>query len=133
MGLYSYQHSDGRIIDIYQSMQGNHDVWIDEDGNEWKRVYNNVPHAVVDGLLTIDPRSPQEFVRKTAKSKGKLGDLYEIAAELSDKRKAKDGIDGVERKSWSKYEKSRPNTIHPGRKKQLLKEAVGKSKHFELE
>lgn len=96
-----------------------------DDGEEWNRVFD-VPGAVIDSVFNIDPRSSQEFVRKTGLRKGKLNDLFQLSAELSEKRKSKDGVDGVESKSWENYEKTRPKTKHPSRLKQELKGKISK-------
>ncbi len=133
MPEYSYQCPKTlRIISVYQGMNDDHRFFGD-DGIEWKRIFD-VPGAVIDSVFNIDPRSPQEFVRKTGLRKGKMDDLFQLSAELSEKRAAKEGKDPVKLKSWDKYESSRSKgVIHPDRKKQQLKEAVGKSKHFTLE
>ncbi len=132
MPHYNFQHPDGRVISLYQGMNDPH-IYIDEDDVEWKRLFD-VPNTVIDSVFNIDPRSPQEFVRKTGLRRGKMNDLFQLSAELSEKRAAKEGKDPVKLKSWDKYESSRSKgVIHPDRKKQQLKEAVGKSKHFTLE
>ncbi len=121
---YDFQHPDGRIITLHQSVHDKHE-YIDDENVEWKRVFYP-PQTRVDSIFNIDPRSPQEFVRKTGQHKGKLNDIFQLSAELSEKRKSKDGVDGVERKSWDNYEKARPKTVHPGRKKQELKGRLSK-------
>lgn len=107
-------------------------VFIDEEGIKWNRIFSK-PNATVDSIYSIDPNNRQEFVDKTGKKSGKLGDIYQLSAELSEKRTEKEGIDKIKVKSWEKYEQKRYKTVHPDRKKQQLKEAIGKSKHFEIE
>ena len=107
--------------------------YIDEDGVEWNRIFSK-PNAVIDGVFNIDPNDRNEFVRKTGKVKGRLNDIMQLSAELSEKRVAKEGKDPVKLKNWENYEKSRvKGTLHPDRKKEKLKEAFAKSKHFEFE
>lgn len=132
MAQYDYQHPDGRIMTLFQSMQEKHQ-YIDHEGVEWKRIFES-PGAIIDSIFNIDPKSSQEFVRKTGKRTGKLNDLFQLSAELSEKRAQKEGKDVLKEKSWDKYENSRSKgTVHPGRKKQQLKEVFGKNKHFEIE
>lgn len=130
---YDYQNpKTGQIITIYQSMASDH-KYIDDDGLEWERKFS-IPNAVIDGVFNIDPNDRQEFVRKTGLRKGKMNDLFQLSAELSEKRKQKDGIDVIKEKSMDNYEKSRvKGTVHPSRKKEKLKEALAKNKHFEFE
>lgn len=131
MPQFDYQHPDGRIITLYQGMNDIHE-YKDGEGVKWERIFTS-PNAVIDSVFNIDPRSPQEFVNITGKKKGNVGDLFQLSAELSEKRAQKDGKDVLKEKSFDKYEKERaPGTVHPSRKKQQLKEAIGKSKHFEI-
>lgn len=130
---YSYQHGDGRIIDVFQSMEGKHEVWVDGEGQEWKRVWDS-PNMVVESIFSINPYDAKEFSDKTGKKSGKLDDIYQLSAEMSEKRKQKDGKDFIQEKGWSRYEQQRVRgTVHPDRKKLLLKEALGKNKHFEVD
>lgn len=133
MASYDFQNpKTGQIITIYQSMASDH-KYIDDNGLEWERKFS-VPNAVIDGVFNIDPNDRQEFVRKTGTRKGKMNDLFQLSAELSEKRAAKEGKDPVKLKNWENYEKSRvKGTYHPDRKKEKLKEAFAQNKHFEFE
>ena len=133
MPQYDYQcPNTGRIITIHQTMNEKH-IYIDSDGIEWKRIFNLMQLPIIDGVFNIDPHNSQEFVRKTGMRKGKMNDLFQLSAELSEKRKSKEGFDKIEERSMDRYENSRKNTVHPERKKRQLKEAFAKSKHFEFE
>lgn len=131
MPQFDYQHPDGRIITLYQGMNEQHE-YKDEDGVKWKRLFS-IPNSVIDSIYSINPYNSKEFVNVTSKKKGSVGDLFQLSAELSEKRKNKDGFDKIENKSFDKYEKDRViGTIHPLRRKKQLKEAIGKSRHFEI-
>src|SRR3990167_3839420 len=127
MPYYEFEDKIGRTISVFQHMNDNHDFWVDDDGNKWKRVFNEAPHAVIDSVFNIDPNNRQEFVKRKGQKRGKMGDIYQLSAELSEKRKDRDGVDFVKEKNMDDYEKSRcRGTIHPNRKKTQLKEALGK-------
>ena len=54
----------------------------------------------IDDLFKIEPQEPynmsqKEFVEKTGKKKGTMGDLYDRSQELSEKRKQKLGTTGL--------------------------------------
>lgn len=123
---YDYQNPKTRqIITIYQGMNDNH-RYIDEDGLEWDRIFYS-PGAIIDSIYNIDPKDSKKFVERTGKHRGKLSDIMQLSAELSERRKDKDGVDVVAEKNMDKYEKARcKGTIHPVRKKQKLKEMIGK-------
>jgi len=72
-------------------------------------------------------------VKATGERRGKIKDLLQLSAELSEKREKKIGVDPVKLKSWNNYEKKRVKSVHPERRKQQFKEAVGKSKIFDIE
>lgn len=124
MPYYDFQHSDGRVISIFQNMNDNHDFWKDEDGVKWNRLFS-VPHAVVDSIFNVNPHDSKEFVNVTGKKKGNIGDLFQLSAELSEKRASKVGIDTLKQKSFENYEKSRSKgSIHPEQAKQKMKENI---------
>ena len=108
-------------------------VFKGDDGVEWVRIFD-IPGAVIDSIFSMNPHDGKEFTRKTGQRRGKIGDLLQLSAELSEKRKNKDGRDFTKEKAMDNYESSRVRgTVHPDRKKEMLKQAIGKSKHFEFE
>lgn len=132
MAQYEFQHPDGRVIAIHQPMESEH-KYVDAEGVEWSRLFSN-PSAIIDSVFSIDPNNSQEFVRKTGQRSGKLNDIMQLSAELSEKRKQKDGIDVFKERSMDRYEQSRvKGTQHPDRKKQKLQEIFGKNKHFDVD
>lgn len=122
MPYYEFSHPvTNHIIGIYQSMDDVHE-YVDEEGVKWNRVFHN-PQAVIGSLSNLDPKDPQAFVKATGQKKGKLKDIYQLSAELSEKRAQKEGVDQVKLKNWERYEQARgKNTIHPERAKTEIKE-----------
>jgi hypothetical protein len=108
---YLYEHIEsGEIVEITQSMRDEH-VYNGEDGTEigqWRRVFT-VPRASIDTKL--DPRDKNAFIRRTEKYT-KLGEMQDISREMSEKRAAKDGKDGVKEAWLDNYEKTRNGKRH---------------------
>ena len=128
---YEFQNPNtNHIIGVYQPMDSEH-KFIDEDGLEWNRVFSK-PQAVVSSLSNLNPRDAKAFVKATGERKGKLRDIYQLSAEMSEKRAAKDGLDHVKLKSWDKYEQKRVKTVHPERAKQQIKEKFKNKIDIEL-
>lgn len=92
---------NGLIIEVFQSMSQEH-RYIDEDGYEWRRLYS-IPQMSVD--TQFDPMNPRDFVEKTGKKKGNLGNVFDQSRELSEKREKLIGKDTVKEQyqaDWSK-------------------------------
>ena len=88
--------------------------YFDEDGVQWQRVF--LPTlAAVD--TKFDPFSSKDFVNKTSRRKGTLGELMEKSAELSEKREKLVGKDQVKEKYYENYAAKRKNKPHPDLKK----------------
>lgn len=81
----------------------------DENGVRWRRVATK-PQASFD--TKVDPYSSKDFVKATNKP-GTLGDLWDRAAESSQKRADKDGIDPIQEKFYDDYSKRRKGKKHP--------------------
>lgn len=111
MPLYLYKNEETEeIVEIFQTMKEDH-VYFGEDGKEWKRVWT-VPNASIDSISKCDPFDRQAHVDKTGKMKGKVGDLWDVSREMSEKRAEKvGGEDPVKREHFNKYEK-RNKTKH---------------------
>ena len=125
MPTYIYRDLEsGETKEVIQRMDEEHVYF--ENGIMFERVFT-VPHPpVIDSISNINPFSPKEYVHATGKKKGTLGDLFTASAELSEKRTASAGVDHIKESSWKNYEKSRPNSVHPSRAKQLMKENIKK-------
>jgi len=73
--------------EIVQTMNEEH-IYIDEFGLEWNRVFT-IPHASID--TKEDAWNHNQFVEKTGKMKGTVGDVLDYSAELSSKRAESNG------------------------------------------
>ena len=97
------------------------------DEEEWERVYD-VPQISMGNstLKTANPYSQNEFVERTGKMKGTLGDMLDYSKDLSEKR-AEDngGIDPVKQKHFKEYEKKTG-------KKHLADKKVYESKNVKI-
>ena len=120
MPIYLFESPEGNVKEIIQRMSDDHAY--SEDGVEWTRLFT-VPNAAIDSVAG-DPYSEKEFMRKTNKSM-KLGDMWDISQEMSNKRMKKDGKDGIKDKVVKSYEKKTKGKAHP-----LKDSSVFKTKHF---
>lgn len=122
MPIYIFQHPKTQeILEIVQKISETHE-YIDKEGIKWDRVFTK-PYASIDSK--IDPFSAKDFVEKTGRKKGTVGDLWDKSAELSEKRG-----DSVEQK-YQNWSKNRKNRKHPEQNKKELKSFLD-SKGFEL-
>jgi hypothetical protein len=107
--IYTYKHPDREeYIDIIQAMMEEH-VYVDKGGVKWEREYA-APNAQVKD--TIDPFNKNQFLQKTADSKGTMGDMLDRSRELSEKRKEVLGKDPVQEKFFDNYAKERRGQRH---------------------
>lgn len=130
MPLYSYiDDRDNKIYDLVQGMNDTHEAFA-PDGYKLRRLWAK-PLMSVDNK--VDPNSSKDFIKYTSNRAGTLGDLQDLSAELSQKRKDKNaGYDPVEKKMFEDYKKTRNGREHPKAKKEKLKEVL-KNSPFELE
>lgn len=75
---------------------------IGDDGKVYKRVYS-APLAARDTRST--EASKDEFRRITDKNGIKLGEMYELAAEMSARRAERNGVDEVKEQYYRNYER----------------------------
>jgi len=117
MPIYTYKHPEtGEHKDIVQTMSEAH-VYIDDDGIEWKRVFT-VPNAAMD--LKEDAWNKNQFIDKTGRMKGTVGDVLDYSSELSARRaEANGGEDPVKRQAFNAYEK-RTGKKHLSDKKKTI-------------
>jgi predicted nucleic acid-binding Zn ribbon protein len=103
MPIYIFKNPDTEEYkEIVQTMNEEH-IYIDEFGLQWKRVYT-IPHATIN--TKEDAWNHNQFVEKTGKMKGTVGDVLDYSAELSEKRaEANGGEDPIKRKAFNDYEK----------------------------
>lgn len=92
MPTYIYQNPETQeYIEVVQRMTEKH-VYIDENGLEWNRVWT-APKFNID--TKIDPDSYESWRTGTENKDYTMGEMWEMSAELSQKRKKKDGEDAV--------------------------------------
>lgn len=111
MPTYIFEHPEtGQIIEDVQPMNAEH-TYVDTHGVVWNRVYT-IPQSNIDTRL--DPFSSNAFLEKTGKTKGKVQDLQDRSAELSEKRaQIAGGIDPIKQKYFDNYAKKRKGKEHP--------------------
>lgn len=89
MPLYEYISPDGERIELLQSAHDKHEYIV--NGVAWQRVW----FAPQIGISTkIDAFSEKDFINKTNKV-GTVGDLWDLSAEMKQKRIDKDGRDFI--------------------------------------
>ena len=107
--IYTYKHPDrDEYLEVIQAMKDDH-VYVDEEGVKWEREYTS-PNAQIKD--TIDPFNKNQFLQKTADSKGTMGDMLDRSQELSEKRKEVLGKDPVREKFFDNYAKERRGQRH---------------------
>src|SRR5579859_7070643 len=101
MPLYQFiNEKTGQIIDKVMSMNEDH-KYIDETGYEWTRIWT-IPQSSIDTVW--NPDNPNDFIEKSGKKVGTLGDIMDKSAELSEARKQQHGNeDPIKRKHWDDY------------------------------
>ena len=111
MPIYLYKNpKTEEIIEVVQKMDDPH-VYSDEEGLEWDRIFTSPNMNVTDNLIGADT-TEKEFVRKTHEKNYSLGDMWDLSAELSEKRKRVNGKDPIKEKAQKKYER-RTGKKHP--------------------
>ena len=110
MPFYLFQNPKTQeVIEIMQSMKADH-VYIDEKGVKWNRIFT-VPNAAIDSG-SIDPYSKEDFLKATEKKGITCGEMFDLSAEMSQKRESKDGKDKVKEKAQKDYKK-KTGKAHP--------------------
>lgn len=103
MPIYLFKNpTSNKIVQVYQEMNAEHSY--SENGIKYERVFT-VPNAAIDS--EIDPNSAQQFVEKTGKMKGTLGEIWDYSKELSEKRAKSSGVDPVRQQAEASYSKKR--------------------------
>ena len=104
--IYQFQNTKTKeIIDVSMSMK-EYTPYKGENGNEncWKRIYDT-PQISMNNTK-VNPFNNKQFVEKTGKMKGTMGDMQDLSSELSAKRAEKLGKeDPVKREHFNKYER----------------------------
>jgi hypothetical protein len=104
MPVYMYEHPEtGEVREEVQGMTDEH-LYIDESGIEWKRVFTTSNIGV--DATNVDPFSSKAFADATRDKKMSVGDLWDMSAEMSEKREKVAGEDPV-LKEYNKKEKKK--------------------------
>ena len=103
MPLYLFKNpKTNKIVSVFQAMSDDHSY--SENGIKYERIFT-VPNASIDSQ--IDHNSSQQFVEKTGKMKGTLGEIWDYSKEMSEKRSKVTGVDPIREKSEAAYSKKR--------------------------
>ena len=91
------------------------------DEDAWERVYETPQISMRNSTATkLNPYSQNEFVERTGKMKGSVGDMLDYSKELSEKRAEKaGGLDPIKEKFFDNYAKERGGSEHPDRPKKV--------------
>lgn len=118
MPTYVYKNPDKEeYLEITQGINEAHEYI--RDGIFWERQFT-VPNMSVDSK--INPFSESQFVERTGRMKGNLGDMMDASKELSEKRSHILGSeDPVRRKKFDEYSKKRGGKLHPQDPQKLSK------------
>ena len=113
MPMYLFENPEtGEVIELFFYMK-EEKVHIDDNNIEWKRIFTP---CNLSTDAKIDPWKADDFVNKTQKKKGTMGDLMDQSAELSAQRAAENnGVDPVKEKYYKKYSKENPSVIFFGK------------------
>jgi hypothetical protein len=119
--LYEYSNPDdesNRIV-LLQSMHESHSYTV--AGVEWNRVWT-APQIGID--TKIDCNDEKKFLTKTEKG-GKLGDIWDLSAEMSAKRAEKmGGVDPLKAEADKKYSDARGGKAKRGKQAKPSRDIV---------
>jgi hypothetical protein len=121
MPIYEYKNpKTGETVEVIQGMKDKH-IFVDDQGVKWERVWVS-PNTSVDTVL--DPFNKEKYLDKTRKSQS-LGEMWDHAAELSEKRAhLAGGEDPVKKEYLKEYSEKRRGKTHP---------SVNKDKTIEID
>ena len=109
MPEYLYQHPETyEVKSVFQKVNDEH-VYV-VDNIKWNRIFTS---PQLNTVGTIDPFNKNQFIDKTANTKGNYGDLLDRSRELSEQRKEQRGHDSVLNKYFDDYSKDRKGSRHP--------------------
>lgn len=114
MPQYTFKNLDtGETQDFFYSMKEvpSSDTIVIANGQRWKRVFV-CPQLNTAGMKPLDPFSEKAFREKTGAMKGTVGDLWDTAKEMSEKRAEKLGEDPIRKKYFENYKKRKRGVPH---------------------
>ena len=127
---YTFRNIEtGECVEIEMPMKNyKHYQGVSGDEDCWEQVYETPQISMRNSTSAkVDPFSQKEFVDRTGKMKGNVGDMLDYSKELSEKREAAHGKeDPVKRKHFQKYEKL------TGKKHLQDKKKVYENKHVKI-
>lgn len=108
--MYVFENPNtGEEVEVFFAMNDAKE-YTGSDGLKWNRVLLS---PQLNTEASINPWSNDDFVNKTANTKGTLGDLMDRSEELSRIRADRnDGLDPVKEKYYKKYSKDRKGAKH---------------------
>ena len=111
MPLYTFSNPNtGEVKDLFFNMNDDKQ-YTDSNGVKWVREYHS-PELNATGKT--DPWNSKQFVEKTGRGVGKVGDMMDMSADLSRERASQNnGIDPLKENYYKKYSKERNGAIHP--------------------
>ena len=111
MPLYTFSNPNtGETVDVFFNMN-DEKKYIDNNGLEWKREFHS---PELNSTGKTDPWNSKQFVEKTGRGKGKMGDMMDMSADLSRERASQNGgIDPLKENYYKRYSKERNGAIHP--------------------
>lgn len=111
MPLYTFSHPEtGELLDVFFKMNDKKE-YIDESGTKWIREYHS-PELNATGKT--NPWDSKQFVEKTGRGRGKMGDMMDLSSELSKERASQNGgVDPIKEKYYNQYSKDRLGSVHP--------------------
>ena len=83
-----------------------------DKGVQWERVWMSPNAAITDNLISADTTC-EEFCRKTSEKNYNVGEMWDLSAQLSEKRKQARGTDHVKEKTAKAYTKKCKGKRHP--------------------
>ena len=112
------------VVEVFIPITGDVNTYNGENGLEtgqWKRYWGGETKLGISFDTKIDPYSQESFTKATNK-RMKMGDLFDLSKEMSEKRASKEGIDPVKQKLYKEYEKKngvkhQDEVLHEKRKK----------------
>lgn len=109
MPSYSFQDKKGKIEYFIFASKDVPSIGktVKIKNKNWTRVIIEAPKAQVDSISKIDINNPKDFVDKTARKSGTLGDLWTESQNLSDQRIEKEGRDVIKEKYAEDHKKRR--------------------------
>tara|TARA_Y100000310_G_C20300701_1_gene631618 strand:+ start:82 stop:441 length:360 start_codon:yes stop_codon:yes gene_type:complete len=104
MPIYVFEHpTTGETREEVQRMNEPH-VYIDGDKIEWKRVYTS---SQLSTDIKINPWSSKAFADATRDKNMSVGDLWDMSADLSERRESKVGGEDPILKKYNAKEKKK--------------------------